>query len=887
MELKKLNNLESTNFYNSKLKSEKIKIIDAFNEMRFRSFLEYCNFCGMEYVKEITSVDIVAFKSKYNSNPELLNLIKERIKLLNGENSFENEKTQKLINNIEHEKSFFKKKCVNYPINKKKIDIRNLKMSVRTRNCLGRSNINTLDDLLKADDNYLIGIKNFGEKSFNEIKKIISSPLSHVINLKEIEELSKNDIELDNIEELRKSIENFLFSNDIEIATENYHEEEIEIINKVINAVSIANKDICASAYLKPTNSQYIISMCRVYFNNVEKTKIVLNLYEKIPMKRKKNKISPYVIAYSKIFKVEQSSFDFLIKFELIEEIEKEIFQILINENNNSLIQDFLSWLSFDLNAIFEKIEKSIFRNERSKEIIKSRANDETLEYIGKKCSLTRERVRQIEKNVQVLFDCNNNRNLKIHLLIFAENNREEILTVKDIKDTLNELSEMDKNTLIYLMKKSHTSYCFYNKDLSIFHFGKNNDFLNELTKLSELPNIMLIEKLDLEIKKIALETEISEKLIVILSEKMFKRTGEIAYKGRLTLSAMYEIILHKYYPYGLKVFDDNEIQRFKEKLIEFFGNEKLSITNRSLAIRITDLGLLCDRGTYIHEDYINVDEKIIDKIIKYINNSERDVISYLELFEYFKNDLMNNSNITNRYFLQGILRLKLKNKFYFNRDYISKQPNLNLSTEINEYIMKNEEVTKANLLIEFDGMSDAMLIQNILRCPQIILYGSSKFMHASKLNIEEKDSEIKNFIKLQINNEPTSASKLLEIMCLSHYEFLARNKINSPSKLFGILKYLFPNEFSFSRPFIACLGQKDLTNLSALKAQLKNVDKIEITEIVRICEKYHIKFPSLAIMIRLLQDDYIRVGSNLLVHVSKFILSDYSITQIRNNLFD
>jgi len=56
-----------------------------------------------------------------------------------------------------------------------KIPVSDFELSVRSRNCLAKMNIQTLGDLIKRTEAELLAFKNFGETSLMEIKEILSS----------------------------------------------------------------------------------------------------------------------------------------------------------------------------------------------------------------------------------------------------------------------------------------------------------------------------------------------------------------------------------------------------------------------------------------------------------------------------------------------------------------------------------------------------------------------------------------------------------------------------------------------------------------------------------------------------------------------------------------
>src|SRR3954463_14411693 len=55
------------------------------------------------------------------------------------------------------------------------IPITDFELSVRSRNCLKKMNIRSLGDLLRTTEAELLGYKNFGETSLNEIKQLLAA----------------------------------------------------------------------------------------------------------------------------------------------------------------------------------------------------------------------------------------------------------------------------------------------------------------------------------------------------------------------------------------------------------------------------------------------------------------------------------------------------------------------------------------------------------------------------------------------------------------------------------------------------------------------------------------------------------------------------------------
>lgn len=64
---------------------------------------------------------------------------------------------------------FFSKKVF---VNKKR-SVKDLGLTVRSRECLINAGINTIDDLLKQTESSLLAVNNLGRKSVNEVKNVL------------------------------------------------------------------------------------------------------------------------------------------------------------------------------------------------------------------------------------------------------------------------------------------------------------------------------------------------------------------------------------------------------------------------------------------------------------------------------------------------------------------------------------------------------------------------------------------------------------------------------------------------------------------------------------------------------------------------------------------
>ena len=73
---------------------------------------------------------------------------------------------------IEEEPEMSKEEVALYE--KLKLPISELELSVRSSNCLREANIKTISELVRRSEDEMLGFKNFGKKSLNEIKELLN-----------------------------------------------------------------------------------------------------------------------------------------------------------------------------------------------------------------------------------------------------------------------------------------------------------------------------------------------------------------------------------------------------------------------------------------------------------------------------------------------------------------------------------------------------------------------------------------------------------------------------------------------------------------------------------------------------------------------------------------
>lgn len=536
-----------------------------------------------------------------------------------------------------------------------------------------------------------------------------------------------------------------------------------------------------------------------------------------------------------------------------------------------------------NLKKFADKMIYAATKKERQFEIISGRVEGKTLKAIGKDFNLTRERVRQIENNAVKTFSKYNAINLKKFFDSILELfGGKSFLTFEELKKIIGEssakiiwffISKMDLNNKNFYLDSSNSMIVFKTK---------NQISYDEV--IDTLPTIWREDELLKEIERLVKEKNYSEELLKLKIKQIYKRRGKFFYKGYLTLNFQCGYILREKFPNGYKIADKTHYNEFVRYLREIF-DYKEKISQRALDAKIAVyVGVLCDRGRYIHPDFLHIPQKIILLINDYIENSDRTVLPYKEIFTALKENFVG-TQITNQYFLQGVIKY-FGTPYNLLKDCLTKDANLNLAAEFNNFVAKNGEVTMQEIKSEFISFQDYNVILLLQHCPEIICIGVGKYLHSTQLNLQENESvEIEKFLQNICVDKPVSAHYLYNLFGVHFQDFLYRNKIEDSEKLFGILKYMFNGKFGFSRPYISHENISGMTNKKALLKHLEGKIEMKIDDIFNICKEQGIKYLSKIILIENLSPEFIRINELYLRRPESIGVNDEIIAAVAENV--
>ena len=720
--------------------------------------------------------------------------------------------------------------------------------SVRVNNCLKRNNppINTIEDLLNYSFDDLQTLRNFGAKCVKEIdaairdlkSKQVIPPVAKVVTE---ETQSKNQKATQIIDKYKSDIlnGNFLFLYQLDS-----HDEYLAA-KKIKEAYDDLGPDFIKTLMESRRSMKLVLRFIEQESRRYDQSQYIYvqikKALEQLPNERLLNKIEGFVYAYTRDNRKEEQLLEWIRNNNYVEFKDINTSRGVDSDNYN-LIISFIQWCGFDLGQEIRDFLESLYNNEREEVIIKSRANGDTLNEVGNRLDVTRERIRQIEKKVRSQFTSSISRR-KLILKIYATRNQDDVLTPEELQDYFGD----ETNAVLYLLRTSENASYVYDKDLDVLIV--ENEGLSERTTsfIESLPDSFSSKKLDDYIQRGIEDYDLGEEIIETAIQKEYTLTGGILHRNKLKLSSIYQIILKKYYPEGIWLYGEEELDEFREHIRTEFGDIRLSNNNRALSARIADVSILCNRGTYKAKSDKYISDELAEEIFDYIEDSDSTVFLTNTIFALFE-DQLEAEGVTNKYYLQGILHELFGDKWTFRRDCISKDKNVtSIYAEIVRYIKNsNCPVSRKQIQAVFPGITD-IVVSFAVNDPMVInLFG--KYVHVNNISITEEDrAYLKRLIDVRLEqNKVCHCKALFEQIAIGNAMLLRKNNIDMPFALYSLLEYEFGNQYSFSRPFIARQNVEIGSVNNVLQEVIKSSDEIGIADIRSFSQDHHIGISSI-----------------------------------------
>lgn len=455
--------------------------------------------------------------------------------------------------------------------------------------------------------------------------------------------------------------------------------------------------------------------------------------------------------------------------------------------------------------------------------------NEKTLEEVGQKRGLTRERVRQlIAKGVNKLKDASLKYRNKLIAIYQILNNKNEHYLYKD--DVLKSIGIDSRVNMLLILYSFDNLPIVYNQDFNVL-YNSNNVNLNDVIDDHLSGFGKAISENDFEMLPNSVQS-------IVLSAYKKKVNGLYIRKG-CTQKDLLEDLLIEMFPTGYHISDDEQYNLLKTEFSKRYGDD-ISLGSKHAVNAMIERMDFCqiDKGIYksIKECVVLPDE-LEDNILLYISQNMPSVF-YQQVYTHFNKEL-SEIGVSNYYYLKGLIDPKLPSEFNTKRNYIQGESKIR-STDMIVLYMKsfNGVFTLNDLSAKFEGIP-LYTINNVLYSEinnGLIWLSSKHFIYfdnmiVSKGTISELETFVNSIFELQKSNVITSR-KVFGRLSMTNKKLLENlNVIDNHFSLFSLLKYVFKDKYYFKRPQIAKTAEDAIGSVEIISNHCLKMDKFNKAE--------------------------------------------------------
>ncbi len=740
------------------------------------------------------------------------------------------------------------------------ISVLSLPFSIRVLNRFRQKKIETVKDLLQFNIPFLMSIQGFGANCLSQVLDYCEklSPPSTPYEKKQRPVSIDSKIFVANKDAIARG--DFSFANELELTR-----DQERLLATYKEAYEVLGKDLVFDCIYSPEKIQSLVEALSDFNCRYSRLKKLEGCYYQIPSFRRNNSAKYYINAFSYDDNTRRS----LAQFYSTEDDELGTILYSINAKDEVqvlLAERFLKWCSFDLTEEISQMFETVYSVTRIRTVIEGRATGLTLNDLGEQLGVTRERVRQIEAKAKKQF-CRQMSRIKIMSKLYADKNGQSIITLEDVEG----VSGNNTAALIYLLKDSEGSIYTYDNQLDAFVFG-DNDLSSKIQDfIDSLPDVLYKKDYVAALKTAQEEYDLDKEYVEKAINKVYKNTGDVLHRSRLSLAKIYDAMLRKYYPSGIHVYDDQEINDLRQHIYDDYGDINLPTANRAIATRISSICMLAGRGIYIPKKDNWITSELSQKLLSYIMNSDSPILLISHIFSVFEDELYQ-EGIENRFYLQGILHEIFGDKLYFRKDYVSRDKEFtSIYSSIVEFIKEAKyPVKKDEIKAHFQGITDIVIALSTSDSNILNYFG--EYLHGSNLVIRESEKNylIEYLAALLSDGDAHHITEIYSDINKDRPELFNRNAVIGSYSAFSVLEYLFREEYQFSRPYIALNGVEIGRPNERLHEYLYNMDKFCVSDITEFAKENHMQIHALIEFINSLNDKYLMVDIDTLASIEE-----------------
>lgn len=440
---------------------------------------------------------------------------------------------------------------------------------------------------------------------------------------------------------------------------------------------------------------------------------------------------------------------------------------------------------------------------DREQYIHQERFNKRTLESLGTKMGLTRERVRQIESKAKKKLKSNKSLKIiqKLNPLIQSKFSSLYNIVIEDVENVLGRFTSVFIELNI-----------FHNEDFAYF---ENEEYMTfKKHELSRVDNFIetfenYFDRNEYHLKKENYKVFFPKIDPDIFDSQMLKRfeiNSDYYFdkKHFKTKSDRVKFILFEYYPEGIKVFDDEMISDFTSKYQKFFGIDDFkNQSTRTVGSYITRYTKIIGRGLYsIASKSIELDTEIVDYISSLIYESK---LIYKETLLYRVKSRFNHLSFESMEEFSRVLKKYINfpsNRFYFSveEEYLDYQRYLVEFLENNSGVFRIEDIET-----EFKGINQKTILNIYNQSDLVLSNNNHRYIHVKHVGLNNNElNTIKLIIDQLIEKEDyIHVLDVYEKILMDDSIVMDEEVLNDSLGLFNVIKYYFSEEYSLFRPLI------------------------------------------------------------------------------------
>ena len=495
-----------------------------------------------------------------------------------------------------------------------------------------------------------------------------------------------------------------------------------------------------------------------------------------------------------------------------------EIYGVLLQIDSTLPIDIFNSWINKLSPSEYYVIKKRYLEGQLM-----------TLESIGEIFNVTRERIRQVERNA-----IKNLLSLKMHKYRYVLVSKLKLLSPHKSYITIVELSELELGVNIAIFLDKIIGDVIYDERYKACFFSR--DSICELDFcLEELPNEFT--KADLQEYSILISDKLNNVFtaneIIDLVCSRYRICGEYIAKNRITLKIVLSFLMQKYFPEGMEIYDDANIDFLREKAYEEFDGFELADNNRAVRARLQAFCVMVNRGVWkCDSEQILISNDLQKTIIHCIKQYNSPVVPIQGIMDMFSSEL-GKIEIHNKYSLHSQLKKFLPKEYSINRDYVIKSSGDTFYSVIEAYIKQSSfPVTKRDIQSNFPGATD-IVIQQIAAATKVVNM-NGYYVHIDNLNItDEEVSSLKYAVDNELGDREIHHANIVFSQIKSGLSGLFnRVGVNHYLQFYYLLRKLFPSEYEYNRPFIGALGVEVINGEAQVINLITRNDECSISDI-------------------------------------------------------